>query len=68
MSHRKSAVRKLVLVDHAGLGSVRVKMEAFFEFSFWMAEELEDLVAKWSPVAAPNASRGKNRSLDGSHS
>ena len=66
MPHNKSAGRKLVLVDHAGLGSVRVDMEAFFEFSFWMAEELEDLVAKWAPVASPTASRKKSRSMDGS--
>ncbi|MBI2480405.1 MAG: hypothetical protein HYV60_17745 [Planctomycetia bacterium] len=68
MSHGKSAGRKLVLVDHAGLGSVRVDMEAFFEFSFWIAEELEDLVAKLAPVAAPNAARDKKRKLDGSRS
>jgi len=69
MSQGKSAGGKLVLVDHAGLGIVRVDMEAFFEFSFWMAEELEDLVAKWAPVASPNASRkNKNHSLDGSRS
>ncbi|MEO8493939.1 MAG: hypothetical protein ABI614_02640 [Planctomycetota bacterium] len=64
MAQDYSAVTKLVLVDHVGLGRVRVDMEAFFEFSFWMAEELEDLVAKWAPVAAPNASRDKNSFLD----
>ena len=45
MPQGKSTGRKLVLVDHAGLGRVNVDMEAFFEFSFWMAEELEELVA-----------------------
>ena len=64
MSRAKSVGRKLVLVDHAGLGSVRVEMEAFFDFSFWMAEELEDLVAKWAMAAAPRASRKEIRSLD----
>ena len=66
MPQGNSAGTKLVLVDHAGLGRVRVDMEAFFEFSFWMAEELEDLIAKWAPIAAPNASRNKKTSLDGS--
>jgi len=37
---------KLVLCDHEGLGQVRVDMEAFFDFSFWMAEELQDLIAE----------------------
>ncbi len=64
MAQGNSAGTKLVLVDHAGLGRVRVDMEAFFDFSFWMAEELEDLIAKWAPVAAPNASRGKRHSAD----
>lgn len=64
MPQGKSTGRKLVLVDHAGLGRVHADMEAFFEFSFWMAEELEDLVAKWTPIAAPNASLDKNRDLD----
>ena len=61
MPQGNSAVRKLVLVDHSDLGSVRVEMEAFFDFSFWLAEELEDLVAKWAPIAAPSASRGSNK-------
>lgn len=57
MSQGKSVGRKLVLANNVGLGRVHVDMEAFFEFSFWMAEELEDLVAKWAPAAAPIASR-----------
>ena len=64
MPQADSAGTKLVLVDHSGLGRVRVDMEAFFEFSFWMAEELEDLTAKWVPLAAPNASRDVNVSLN----
>ena len=37
---------KLVLGDIRELGQVRVDMEAFFEFSFWLAEELEDLISR----------------------
>jgi len=66
MPQGNSAGTKLVLVDHAGLGKVRVDMEAFFEFSFWMAKELEDLIAKWAPVAAPSASRDNRNSVDAS--
>ena len=66
MPQGNSAGTRLVLVDHSGLGQVRVDMEAFFEFSFWMAEELEDLTAKWAFQAAPKASRGKKDSLDNS--
>ena len=60
MPQGKSAGMKLVLVDNPGLGTIRVDMEAFFDLSFWLAEELEDLVAKWRPIAAPNASRTVN--------
>ncbi len=36
---------QLVLTDERGLGKIHVDMDAFFDFSFWMAEELQDLVA-----------------------
>jgi hypothetical protein len=36
---------KLVLCDHEGLGRISVDLEPFFEFSFWMAEELQDLIS-----------------------
>lgn len=67
MSQSESAGTKLVLVDHPGLGCIHVEMESFFEFSFWMAEELEDLVAKWAPLAAPNASRANRQAMDHDH-
>lgn len=35
---------RLVLTDEHGLGKIHVDMEGFFDFSFWMAEELQDLV------------------------
>lgn len=66
MPQGNSAGTRLVLVDQSGLGQIRVDMEAFFEFSFWMAEELEDLVGKWASQAAPIASRDKTHSLDDS--
>ena len=45
--NQSSAGKQLVLGDHSGLGPVRVDVEAFFELSFWLAEELEDLVQLW---------------------
>lgn len=36
---------RLVLGNHEGMGRITVELEPFFEFSFWMAEELQDLVA-----------------------
>lgn len=48
---------KLQLTNEKALGRIAVDMEAFFDFSFWMAEELEDLVGKWSHTAAPHANR-----------
>ena len=68
MPQGNSAGTKLVLVDHAGLGRMHVEMEAFFDFSFWLAEELEDLVAKWAPLAAPDAAREKSSSLGANRS
>ncbi len=41
---------KLILSGPNSLGSIRVDAEAFFELSFWLAEELEDLVDKWKHV------------------
>ncbi len=41
------STKQLVLGDRSGLGQVHVDIEAFFELSFWMAEELEDLVREW---------------------
>ena len=43
-------VHQLVLTDECGLGRLAVDMQAFFEFSFWMAEELEDLVRQGPKV------------------
>ena len=47
---------QLVLTED-GPGEIRVDLEAFFEFSFWLAEELEDLKAQWAHQAAPSSSR-----------
>ena len=57
--------KQLVLGDRSGLGQVHVDIEAFFELSFWLAEELEDLVRDWQkrlPRRVPRrALSGSNR-------
>ena len=57
MEKKSHSTTRLLLVDDPGLGQLQVELEAFFDFSFWMAEELEDLVAKWAHKAAPQANR-----------
>jgi hypothetical protein len=47
MANRGTSSKQLVLGDRSGLGQVHVDIEAFFELSFWLAEELEDLVGEW---------------------
>ena len=41
---------KLILCGPNEHGRIYVDTEAFFELSFWLAEELEDLVARWRHV------------------
>lgn len=36
---------RLCLAGRDGLGRVYVDTDAFFDFSFWIAEELQDLLA-----------------------
>ncbi len=45
MARQTTSTVKLVLSDKEGLGKISVGLEPFFEFSFWMAEELQDLIA-----------------------
>lgn len=45
MSRRSHTRAHFVVLDTPGLGQMKVDVEAFFEFSFWLAEELQDLVA-----------------------
>ena len=46
MTNESSPQVRLILCDNEGLGRITVGLEAFFEFSFWLAEELQDLVAE----------------------
>jgi hypothetical protein len=52
---------RLVLTDQrSDIGRIAVDMEAFFEFSFELAEELEDLVQQWSHMAPPRSTRKRS--------
>ncbi len=57
MSKDPSPQVKLVLCDNEGVGRITVGLDAFFEFSFWMAEELQDLVAQHEHLARTRTSR-----------
>ena len=61
MAESSPSPTRLVLEDHPGLGRISVDMEAFFEFSFWIAEELEDLKAQALHNDAINARNHSNR-------
>ena len=52
--------RKIRLCDDQGLGKIEVDLEAFFDLSFWMAEELLDLTGRWSRTAN-NKGRSERR-------
>jgi len=57
---------RLCLGTRDGLGRIHVETESFFEFSFWLAEELEDLVAsqqiqKTQPASTSRRSFGSHR-------
>ena len=51
MSQDPSQQPQLDLSRRPELGPWMVDMQDFFEFSFWMAEELIDLEARFRPVA-----------------
>ena len=46
MSTLPTSSIRMELPDRYGCSSIDVSMESFFDFSFWMAEELEDFVAQ----------------------
>jgi hypothetical protein len=46
MTNDSSPQVRLILCDNEGMGRITVGLEAFFEFSFSLAEELQDLVAQ----------------------
>ena len=47
MSNHEGATQRLVLSDDPSLGSIEVDLQSFFELSFWIAEELQELIEVW---------------------
>ncbi len=58
MTKESSPQVRLTLCDNQGVGRITVSLEAFFEFSFWLAEELQDLVAQHKQFARIRQGRG----------
>jgi len=61
MTEKSPNTMQLVLTNDSATGRITVDMEAFFDFSFWMAEELEDLVQRWRHKAAPRSAAVRDR-------
>lgn len=61
MSQESTSEVRLILCDSEGGGRITVDMEAFFEFSFWMAEELQDFVAERQHMARPRTAQNTRR-------
>ena len=55
----------LILCDNEGVGRITVGLEAFFEFSFWLAEELQDLVAQHRAIRPRPHAAGRSASSHG---
>ena len=50
---------QLVLTRDASLGRITVDMQAFFDFSFDLAEDLQDLVERWQHVTPKRPPRDR---------
>lgn len=49
MTQREFTPPMLNLTREQGQAPLRINMETFFEFTFWLAEELQDLEAHYDP-------------------
>jgi hypothetical protein len=57
MTNDSSPQVRLILCDNEGMGRITVGLEAFFEFSFSLAEELQDLVVQHEKFVRVRAQR-----------
>jgi hypothetical protein len=58
MTQQSQPSARIVLHEDAGLGQIRVDLDAFLEFQSRLEREIEALVVRWVHAAAPCASRG----------
>ena len=61
MTNDSSPQVRLILCDNEGVGRITVGLEAFFEFSFILAEELQDLVAEHALTTTTDQRQGNRR-------
>jgi hypothetical protein len=53
MPEKTPPVLELVLTRDDGLGRIAVDMQAFFDLSFDLAEDLQELIERWRHFAPP---------------
>ena len=53
MPEKTPPVLELVLTKNDGLGRIAVDMQAFFDLSFELAEDLQDLLQRWKHFSPP---------------
>jgi hypothetical protein len=67
MMNQPSLNVPLELTDRFELNSIQVPMESFFAFTFWISEELDDLVAEQQCKHRRQAPGGRVASADAAH-
>ena len=57
MQHETPGTLQLTLTRGEGVGRVVVPLEGFLGFDLWITQGLEELVDRWSDMAAPRSTR-----------
>ncbi len=57
MQHESPGTLQLTLSRGEGVGRIAVPLEDFLGFDLWINQSLEELVGRWSDVAAPRSTR-----------
>jgi hypothetical protein len=61
MASQADRCTRLVLCRKQGLGKITVEMESFFDFSFKLSEDLQDLIAEHRLLTPTSHSRDARR-------
>ena len=62
MQHETPSTLQLTLTRGEGIGRIIVPLEDFLGFDLWVTQGLEELVDRWSDLAAPCSTRTNNHS------
>lgn len=62
MQHETPNTLQLTLTRGEGIGRVIVPLEDFLGFDLWVTQGLEELVDRWSDLAAPRSTRTNDHS------